>query len=136
MEFTNKDKVMVYDSDYQGIAHYASYYRFITNAIEAFKSAYMEKFEEKFSNIWFVVAESKAIYMKPLRVGDSISVRLIPELVSMKALRFNFKIFKGKSITTEGYLLDVCIDKRTWKPIIIPKGIANIVEMKIGKKKH
>ncbi|MEM0149590.1 MAG: thioesterase family protein [Candidatus Micrarchaeaceae archaeon] len=127
MEFSHMDKVMVYDSDYQGIAHYASYYRFITNAIEAFKEKRMDKLEKKFSNIWFVVAESKAVYLKPLRVGDRITVKLSPEIATPKALKFNFRIFKGSILATEGYLLDVCIDRKKWKPVDIPIAIIKAV---------
>ncbi len=36
MKFLHKDKVIVYDTDYQGVVHYASYYRFVTNAANAF----------------------------------------------------------------------------------------------------
>ena len=35
-QFTFKESVRIYDTDAQGIVHYAGYYRFFTDALEQF----------------------------------------------------------------------------------------------------
>lgn len=120
MEHVHKDKVMVYDTDYQGIAHYASYYRFVTNALSDFREARLNKLLSD-SNLWFVIVESHAKYMKPLKAGDSITVKIKPELLGEKAVKFAFAIYKGKTLTTEGYLVQVAIDPIKWAVVPIPE---------------
>jgi len=116
MKFIHKDKVMVYDTDYQGVAHYASYYRFVTNAVDAWRSKYLHGYPY----VNFVVVESKAVYKKSLRPGDNISVVLMPELISDRAIKQNFEIYRGKTLTTEGYITYVYIDKARWKAARMP----------------
>ena len=80
MEFENKDVVMVYDTDYQGVAHYASYYRFVTNALYALVKRNLGNILDKY-NIWFVIVESHASYKRPLKVGDEITVKIKTKLL-------------------------------------------------------
>jgi len=127
MEFVNKDVVMVYDTDYQGVAHYASYYRFVTNALYAFRNAYLDDLVEK-HGIWFVIAESHAVYKKPLHAGEKIEVKITPKLLSNKSIRFDFKIYRSEELTTEGYLVQVAISKESWHSVELPEEIKKILQ--------
>ncbi len=130
MRFTNKDVVMIYDTDYQGVAHYSSYYRFVTNALFAMKEKLFKDLDAKYKNLWFVIAESKAEYKKPLKFGDKIDVVIEPQLLGKKSVRYNFSIYRGKELTTNGYITQVSIDKRTWKSLEIPGPLAKKIGMK------
>jgi len=63
VEFVFEETVRIYDTDAQGIAHYASYYRFFTNTIEKYMR---EKVGIPYPNVndelWFVMVESHAVY--------------------------------------------------------------------------
>ncbi len=122
-----KDKVMVYDTDYQGIAHYASYYRFFTDAIEGYKRDVLNLQTNTINdNIWFVVVESKAQYHKSLHINDEIYVELYPKLSeSKKALTYNLKIklVNTGELCTEGYLTMVSINHKLWQATEIPEDL-------------
>ena len=119
-----EDVVRIYDTDAQGIAHYAAYYRFFTNTIEKF---FMEKTGIPYplvnDNLWFVIVESHAIYHKPVKLGDKLTVFLSPKILSNKTVKFEFKILRNGELTTEGYIVQVAINPKIWKATEIPKEI-------------
>ena len=125
-DFIFEETVKIYDTDAQAIVHYAGYYRFFTDALEAF--AYERigmMFPRANENVWFVVVESNAKYHKSARVGDKLTVHLTSNIVSDKAIRFDFKIMRGSDFICEGFITQVTIDKNTWKAVPIPKEIAD-----------
>ncbi len=124
MIFTHKDKVMVYDTDYQGIAHYASYYRFVTNALSDLKEIHINEIMKKYEDLWFVIVESNAVYKKPLKLNDDIEIEIEPTLLSKKVVKFNFRIYKNKELTTSGYLIEATIDRKVWKATEMPEELA------------
>ncbi|EZQ10612.1 MULTISPECIES: thioesterase family protein [Acidianus] len=120
-EFVFEETVRIYDTDTQGIAHYASYYRFFTNAIENYmKEKVGISYPIVNDNLWFVMVESQAIYKRPLRLGDQITVLLSPKALSKKVVRFDITIIKGGEKATEGYVVQASIDPKNWKAIEIP----------------
>ncbi|QKR00659.1 acyl-CoA thioesterase [Metallosphaera tengchongensis] len=129
-QYVFQDIVRVYDTDAQGIAHYAAYYRFFTNTIEKF-------FQERVGvpypivdeNLWFVIVESEAKYLKPVRLGERLTVLMEPEKVSEKVLKFKLKILRDGDTTTEGYLVQVAINPKVWKSVEIPKTITDRVTL-------
>lgn len=124
VEFVFEETVRIYDTDAQGIAHYASYYRFFTNTIEKYMK---EKAGIPYPNVndelWFVMVESHAVYKKPVKLRDTLSILLSPKALSKKAIRFDFKILKGGEETTEGYVVQVAINPKIWKSVEIPDEI-------------
>lgn len=128
MKFKAKETVHVYDTDYQGIAHYAAYYRFFTDCIEAFQKQILGQKGPSFSkdDVWFVVGESNAHYNRPVRAGDMLEVALDVTLVSQSVIKYAFEIknLKTKEISTCGYIKMVAINPRTWKATKVPQSIA------------
>jgi len=80
----------------------------------------------KYRNLWFVIVESHAAYKRPLYLGDRIKI-VIEHEVKEKEIITNFKIFKGKELTTTGYLVQRVIDRNTWHSVEIPEEIKNII---------
>ena len=123
-EFCFDEMVRIYDTDAQGIVHYAGYYRFFTDALEQFSYERAGRlFPAINDNIWFVVVESNAKYYKSAREGDKIRVGLAPRLISEKAIRFDFSITRDGDLLCEGYITQVAIDKNEWKSVPIPKDL-------------
>ncbi|MCL5008069.1 MAG: acyl-CoA thioesterase [Candidatus Marsarchaeota archaeon] len=121
--FTFKDRVRIYDTDAQGVVHYAGYYRFFTDGTENLLKNLLGKGYPLKGNTWLVVVESKAKYMRPSRMGDLLSVRIDPELISEKAIRFNFNIYNGAKHICTGYIIQVSIDKNRWVAVDLPREI-------------
>ena len=72
-------------------------------------------------NVWFVVVESNARYHKSAHSGERLSIMLLPKLVSEKAIRFDFKIYRDSDLICDGHIVQVAVDKFKWKAVPIPK---------------
>lgn len=126
MEFVYKETVMVYDTDAQGIAHYAAYYRFFTNAVEKFmRDKTGINYPIVNDELWFVIVESHAVYKKPLKLGDEIIIAISPKVLSKKIIKFDISIIKGGDKTTEGYIIQASINPKTWKTVELPDDLIN-----------
>jgi acyl-CoA thioester hydrolase len=123
-DFVWGETVRIYDTDTEGIAHYAGYYRFFTDAFEQFaKNRLLLDWPLVNNRVWFVVVESYARYYKPLRLGDRMRTHVNVEIVGKKALAFNFRIYKNAAMVCEGKIVQVAIDRRAWKAVQLPKSI-------------
>ena len=128
-KFVFEDIVRIYDTDAQGIVHYAGYYRFFTDAAESFmRETIGTSYPLLDSNTWFVVVESKARYMKSAKLGDALSVVLRPKKLSKKALRFNFQILRNGDLICNGYITQVSINKKEWKAVELPKSLLKKID--------
>ncbi len=122
--FVFEDNVHIYDTDAQGIVHYAGYYRFFTDATEDFMHETLGiNFPLIEKDIWLVVVESEAHYHKPAMLGDMLSVMLNPEIVSDKVLKFNFEILRSGDRICDGHITQISINKNEWKAVPIPEQI-------------
>ncbi len=129
-DFVWEERVRIYDTDAQGIVHYAGYYRFFTDAFEQFaRSKFGLNWPLVNNRVWFVVVESHAKYHRPLRLGDRIRTHVNATRVGKKALEFNFRIYKGAELSCEGKIVQVAIDNKTWKSIALPRNMT----LKISK---
>jgi acyl-CoA thioester hydrolase len=128
-EFVWDDRVRIYDTDSQGIVHYAGYYRFFTNAFEQFSRERLgSEFPLVSERVWFVVVESNAKYYKPARLGDKLRTHVHASILGKKAMRFDFRIHRGNDVLCDGYVVQVAIDRRRWKAVAIPQGITRRLE--------
>lgn len=123
--FVWKDRVRIYDTDSQGIVHYAGYYRFFTDAFEQFsRSRLGVEFPMLDNNIWFVVVESNARYYAPARLGDDLRTSVSVTQAGRKALRMSFTIYRKGTKICDGTLVQVAIDSKLWRAVEIPKTLA------------
>ncbi len=128
--FVFDDYVRIYDTDAQGVVHYAGYYRFFTDAVEKFMSKIAGVNYPLFdSKVWFVVVESEAQYHRPAVLGDRLSITLTTSMPSKKALRFDFKIRKKGVDICSGHMVQVAIDRKHWKATNIPARLASRLAM-------
>lgn len=133
--FTWEERVRIYDTDVQGVVHYAGYYRFFTDALEQFaRNRFRVNWPLVSDRVWFVVVESHARYHRPLRLWDRIRIHVNARAAGRKALSFSFHIYKHGKLTCEGELVMVAIDRKTWKSMTLPKNIESEVRT-LGKAK-
>ncbi|MCL4398257.1 MAG: acyl-CoA thioesterase [Candidatus Parvarchaeota archaeon] len=121
-DYSFSEVVRIYDTDAQGIVHYAGYYRFFTDAMQEFVKAKGYSFPTVDENRWMVVLESNAKYIKSARMGDTLNTFLKVSSLSKKILRFDFNIMRGSESICQGYILHICIDKNSWKSTELPQG--------------
>lgn len=128
-DYVFEDTVRIYDTDAQGVVHYAGYYRFFTDAAENFMRETLGiSYPLLDENTWFVVVESKAQYKKSAKLGDRLSIVLKPQKLSRKALRFDFQIIRDGELICDGYITQVSISKKEWKAVDLPKSLLDKIE--------
>jgi len=123
MDFRIRETVRLYDTDAQGVMHYASYYRLFTDAIDEFRKRVLPGYSLTSASVSFVTVESHAEYLKPAMLGDALYVTLSPKLISRKALRFDISVYKGATLICKGHTVQVAIDASRWKSVEIPSEI-------------
>jgi acyl-CoA thioester hydrolase len=134
-DFVWEERVRIYDTDTQGVVHYAGYYRFFTDALEQFaKSRLKVNWPLVNGMVWFVVVESHAKYHRPLRLWDMIRVHVVPAVAGRKALSFAFRVYKRSELACEGKLVMIAIDPKAWRSIVLPRNIASKAKKLGGSK--
>lgn len=119
-DYSFEEDVKIYDTDAQGIVHYSGYYRFFTDAMQEFIKSKGYNFPIIDENRWVVVLESNAKYLNSARMGDTLNTSLKVSLISKKILRFDFDITRNEEQICQGYILHICIDKKSWKSTELP----------------
>ena len=104
---------------------------FFTYMEEARTKLMLKEFLEFFENgIGFVVTEAKCKYKKPIRIQDSVSIRVSVE--NIKGISFDMKYFftdlSGKQYA-EGSTRLACIDKNTQKLIRLPQEMISSLQL-------
>ena len=130
-DYSFKEDVKIYDTDAQGIVHYAGYYRFFTDAMQEFIKSKGYSFPLIDENRWMVVLESNAKYVNSARMGDTLNTSLKVSLISKKILRFDFDITRNEEQICQGYILHICIDKNSWKSVELPQAFIDGLVKKV-----
>jgi acyl-CoA thioester hydrolase len=120
------------DCDAAGIVFYANYFRFIEQAEEElFRSAGADRQALlKGNHVWMPRVETFSKFIRPIRLGTAIRLRLHPHLKGEKAVRYDFEFIHdgtGEQIA-EGYVTVVCVDAKEFKARPIPEAIRAIIK--------
>jgi YbgC/YbaW family acyl-CoA thioester hydrolase len=120
------------DSDTAGIVFYANYFRFIEQAEEElFSAAGVDRYALlKENHVWMPRVETFSKFMRPIQMGAAIRVRLHPQLIGEKTVRYDFQFLDdstGEKIA-EGYVTVVCVDATSFKARPIPAAIRIAIE--------
>ena len=119
------------DCDSACIVFYANYFRFLEQAEEElFRKAGLDRQALLLGNrVWMPRVETFAKFIRPIRLGGAIRVRLHPQLKGEVTVRYDFELLDdatGEKIT-EGYLTVVCVDATHFKATPIPEPIRNAI---------
>ena|SRR3989304_3435433 len=119
------------DADAAGIVFYANYFRLIEQAEEElFRSAGVDRAALLAENhVWMPRVETYSKFVRPIRLGAAVRIRLHPQLKGEKAVRYDFQFLEdvtGEKIA-EGYISVVCVDAASFKATPIPEGIRNAI---------
>jgi YbgC/YbaW family acyl-CoA thioester hydrolase len=119
------------DVDAAGIVHFPHFFRFVEQAEEelfrASGKVRQPLIEEH--GVWMPRVEAFSKFSKPIRHGAAIRVRLNPQILREKTIRYDFEIVDDKTSETlaAGYVTVVCVD-RSFKSTRIPDVIRNVIE--------
>ncbi|HYT70898.1 MAG TPA: thioesterase family protein [Gemmatimonadales bacterium] len=115
------------DVDFAGIIFYGSYVRFFeiaeTELFRACGLAYAQVFDR-----YDVFLPRKAVHSEfhiPARLDDRLRVAAYVGRVGKTSMTLNFDVFRGaaRSIAAAGWMVLVCVDRKSLKPRPLPAGL-------------
>lgn len=125
------DKIIYMDdTDMTGVVYHANYLKYFEHARTAWLSSYgISQLTVQEKGYYFVIAEAKVQYKRPLQLHDKISISCEPELARPTAVLFKQSITTHESqlLTATGKILVVVIDRLTFKPVPVPPDILEIL---------
>jgi YbgC/YbaW family acyl-CoA thioester hydrolase len=123
------------DSDPAGIVYFAHFFRFVEQAEEELylqKGVRRQDLLDKYS-IWMPRVEAHVNFVRPIRNGEAIRVRMNPQFQRLKTVRFEFEVVDDASLSclATGYMTVVCVDREKFKSTVIPQEIRDVLEGEI-----
>jgi YbgC/YbaW family acyl-CoA thioester hydrolase len=114
------------DADPAGIVFFPHFFKYVEHAEEdLFRAAGANRQEMLEENgVWMPRVEAFSKFMRPIRAGAAIRVRLDPQFEGQKTVRYNFEIVDDVTGAkqAEGYVTVVCVDTQ-FKSTPIPDAI-------------
>ncbi|MCE5335545.1 MAG: acyl-CoA thioesterase [Desulfobacteraceae bacterium] len=111
-------RVIYGDTDAMGFAYYGNYLKwFEIGRSEWFRQTGTSYRELESSGLYLPVVEAHCSYKKPAFYDDTLTIRAAFRFAGAR-LRFDYRIFRGEELLTEGYTLHVCMNnaKKVQKP--------------------
>ena len=122
------------DADPAGIVYFANHFTFVEQAEEELFRVRGGNRQELLQQhkVWMPRVEAFAKYMRPIKIGATIRVRLSPQLKGLKTIRYEFEILDDASSEklAEGYVTVVCVDAHRFKATPIPDPIRTLFDAK------
>jgi acyl-CoA thioester hydrolase len=119
------------DADPAGRLYFANFFRFVEYAeTELFRSAGAERMQlyDEF-DVWMPRVESFARFEKPIMAEEAIRVSLRTQFKGEKTVRIDFEILSNeeRTLLATGYLVAVCIDRKSQKSRPLPARMREIL---------
>ena len=115
------------DADAAGIVYFANHFSFVEQAEEELFRAHGANRQLLLEQhkVWMPRVEAFSKYVRPIRIGVTIRVRLNPQFKGLKTIRYEFEILEDASSEklAEGYVTVVCVDADHFKAVPIPDSI-------------
>jgi acyl-CoA thioester hydrolase len=129
--FEAKMRIHWRDADPAGIVYFANHFTYVEQAEEELfraRGANRQQLLER-HKVWMPRVEAFSKYTRPIRIGDTIRVRLNPKFKGLKTIRYEFEIVDDASSekAAEGYVTVVCVDADRFKARPIPAPIRSAV---------
>ena len=119
------------DVDAAGIVYFPHLFRFVVQVEEdLFRAAgYGRRPLIEGLHVWMPRVEAFARFLKPIRHGAAIRVRLRPKIQGEKAIRYDFEIFDDATdeVLAAGYITIVCVDAN-FKATPVPPAVRTIIQ--------
>jgi len=126
-------KVQTYwaDADPAGIVFFPHFFRFLEQAEEElFRAAGTDRhglFEA--NGVWMPRVEAFSKFLKPVKCGSAIRIRLNPQFKGEKTIRYEYQVLDDATgdPAAEGYFTIVCVDAARFKAVPIPDSIVSVI---------
>ncbi len=119
------------DTDLGGVVYYANYLKFFERARTDFlreKGILQSELIQEYKMI-FVVKNCLIKYIKPAKLDDLITVKVIIEKLKVASIKIRQIISANNQALCELEIEVVCVDSGSFKPKRIPFNIYNLIEI-------
>jgi len=127
-------RVYYEDTDAAGVVYYANYLKYLERARTewlAGAGVTLSALEIE-HNAVFVVHRLEIDYHRPARLGDSLTISLAPVERTRVRLVVAQDILRNDELISNARVSLACLDKRTWRPVVIPECIPGHVR-RVGR---
>ena len=122
------------DTDPAGIVYYSNYFNFVEQAEEEMFRAHGANRQDLLQQhkIWMPRVECFFKFVRPIRIGTMIRVRLNHQFKGTKTIRYEIEIVEDASgeKLAEGYTVVVCVDAARFKAVPIPNPVRIAIDGK------
>jgi YbgC/YbaW family acyl-CoA thioester hydrolase len=127
--FEYQTEIKMYDTDPAGVLFFANQFRLVHDAYQAFLAEKGLPLGELFTSSPFFlpVVHAKSDFNAPLRVGDTVTVKLKLKQKGISSFTIGHAIYKGKILTGTGETVHVCIDRKSRQKIPLPEKLQEIM---------
>ncbi len=120
------------DADPAGIVYFPHFFKFVEHAEEELFRTAGKQIHQIMDRrgLLFPRVEAFSKFSKPIPWGAAIRVRLTPQLLGLKTVRYDFEILNDETNDklAAGYITVVCVDKESFKSTPLPDEIRNILQ--------
>lgn len=122
--FETKTIIKLHDTDAAGVTFFVNYFRIAHTAFEALMHSVGFGLDYIIGSAEFLIliARAEADYMRPLRLGDKVTIRIKTESVGTNSfvLEYQFRDSNGRQAAVVR-TVHVNIDKKTGKKLELPE---------------
>lgn len=118
-------RVYYEDTDAAGVVYYANYLKYLERARTEWLAAAgvaLSTLEAEHHRV-FVVHRLAIEYHRPARLGDSLTVTLLPVERRRVRLVVTQDVLRNDELIASARVALACLDPRTWRPAVIPESI-------------
>jgi len=119
----------MFDTDCANVIFFGSQFRFFHEAIEALFDNLGFPFSEMFSTspYFFVVIHASSDFLKPLMIGDPLTIETKLKGMGNSSWTLLFDLFRNEELVGRGEIVQVCLDAKTRDKMRIPDEFRNKV---------
>ena len=128
---TTEQRVYYADTDHGHVVYYSNYLKWFeigrTEILRQSDFGYNE-FEKQ--GIIAPVVEVKCNYKEPAKYNDIVIIKTAIENIGNSSIKFHYEIIRknGNKLLSEGYTVNVFVDKKTMKSTRIPENLRKELE--------
>tara|TARA_B100000900_G_scaffold408799_1_gene423655 strand:- start:1170 stop:1622 length:453 start_codon:yes stop_codon:yes gene_type:complete len=130
-----KRKVRFGDCDSAGVIHFHNLLRWAheswEESIDIYGIPYQDIFPLKNSHenqIIFPIVNCEANFLSPIKIGDLLSIKILPKKINNHLFQINTFFYKGEIIVAEGKIIHCSLDVNSKLKVKLPDQIERWIE--------
>ena len=130
-----KRKVRFGDCDSAGVIHFHNLLRWAHESWEESIDIYGIPYEDIFplnnsheNQIIFPIVNCEANFLSPIKIGDLLSIKILPKKINNHLFQINTSFYKGEIIVAEGKIIHCSLDVNSKLKVKLPDQIERWIE--------